>query len=139
MAQAKITAFDRATAARVREHVEKALASVGTEFGLVIKAHGGTFSPGALTMKIEFATVGDDGTAQTRDVEAFKRGALLYGLAPDDLGKTFRSSGRTFKITGLAARRSKRPIIATDTTSGKSFVFAAEDVRALLRAGERTP
>jgi len=132
---ATIKAFDRATCGIVAKRVQDALATLATELGVVINVRGGSYTPGQYTCKLEIATVSDDGTVKTRAAEAFTTLARLYGMSPDDLGKTFRMNGEPYTITGLATRRSKRPVIAKNG-KGKEYVFAVEDVkRALLPIG----
>ena len=69
-------------------------------------------------------------TEALNDVKA--KMARLYTLNPDDLGKTFTSGGKTFKIEGLKTRSHKRPVLASDVRTGKKFVFEVEAVQRAL-------
>lgn len=128
---AKITKFDRPTARTFAAAVEKALAALATEHGVSIKLGTVKYRDSSCTVTMEVATIAEDGTVATRDADAFRVMAKFYGLSPDDLGKTFRANGTTFKITGLRPRGRKRPIMATDP-HGREFVFPAEDVKRFL-------
>lgn len=128
----KITKFDRETARLIGDRVVAALGPLGKELGVVMKRGGGTFGEHTFTMKLEIGVVGDDGTVASRTAEAFKQLAPLYGLSVDDLGKTFRSGGDVYTITGLATRRTKRPLLASRGRSGKEYCFAVEDVKRLM-------
>lgn len=133
---AKITAFDRATCAVVSKRIEERLADLATELGVKITTKGGTFSGGHYTLKLEVATVSDTGMVNTREADAFKQLAALYGMSPDDLGKEFTANGKTYRITGLASRRSVRPVIAADVRTSKSYVFTVADVKLFLLANK---
>ena len=89
-----------------------------------------------ITFKFEVSATNEDGTVETKEARDFKRIAEIYGLSPDDLGKTFKTwhGKRTYTITGLVRRRRKFPISAV-CENGKSWKFPAEQVKdALSRA-----
>ena len=112
----KITNFDRKTCQMLASAVEEALKEVAQRFGVNIQRKGGgSFSPTNFTMKIEASVVGQDGTVYSREAENFKLWAKIYNLAPDDLGKSFKSyNGVTYKLVGIATKSHKFPIIAED-------------------------
>lgn len=125
----KIAKFDRATCSLVNARIAEALMGISAELGVSIRPVGGTFATNHYVVKLEIATISDDGAVQSRDADAFRHHAGIYGLSPNDLGRSFRSGGRDFVITGLRSR-GKRQILASN--SGKEFCFVAEDVRRLL-------
>lgn len=130
----KIMTFDKATCAIVRERVVQLLAPLKEEFGIAIKPAGGSFSPGAFTMKVEMAVVSADGNVETPEAQAFRMGARMLGMEATDLGREFVCQGRRFKIAGYRARSSKRPIAAIEVETGKQYVFEISAVKSGLVA-----
>jgi hypothetical protein len=64
----------------------------------------------------------------------FERYADMYGLKPEDLGRSFVSHGHTFTIDGFEVSRCTRPIMA-NREDGKPFIFAADTVAGALALG----
>ncbi len=126
----KITTFDRSTCRDVSERIAKALAPLAQELGVSITPRGGSYGPGHYTLKVEVATIATDGKVRTKQSEDFQTLAKLYGMSPNDLGRTFRSGGKEYTIAGLAPRKRARPIIAS--CGGREYCFAAEDVKRLM-------
>jgi len=79
------------------------------------------------------AVVTQQGEALTREAENFFHHAACYGLAREDLGKTFRYGDQNYKIVGLNTRSRTTPILVTDE-SGKRYKFRVEMLKALLSA-----
>lgn len=119
--------MDKQKAKLIRNAAETALAAVAEQFGVVITYKGGSFDPGQLTAKFEFAEVASDGVAQTREATDFKRYAKSFGLEPDLLGTSFSYSGDHYTIVGMKPRAPKFPVIA-ERTDGKRFKFPADVV-----------
>lgn len=139
----KITQFDRTTCRIVSKRVEEALAVLADELGVKITAGRGTFTQNSYALKVEIATIGQGGEVNTRAAEDFKQYAALYaalyGMEPDDLGKTFVHRGRTFRITGLRPRSSVRYPVLTEDPNGKAICFAVPDVLRALRPNAPLP
>ena len=53
--------------------------------------------------------------------EYFKKFCSMYGLQEEDLGRTFRSKSKTFKIAGINPRSRQYPIIIQDVDTEKQF------------------
>jgi hypothetical protein len=129
----KITKFDPATCRALSDRIKAALQPLAESLGVTITMGGGKYEAGYYDPKLRVSVVGADGTIGSPEAAAFRQLAHLYGLKAEDLGKTFRAQGDTLTITGLRTRAAKRPIVAR-ATSGKSYVFPAEDVKRLLGA-----
>jgi len=128
-----IKQFDREECRRLGGAIEEALQKVGQQYGVHIKRGNGSFNPTSLTLKIEAAIIGENGAIKDKGSEDFKRYATMYGLQPSDLGRKFKDwSGKEFEITGLAMRRTKNPILAKNTRTGKGFVWPEKEVQVLL-------
>jgi hypothetical protein len=128
----KIEELDRKSLSFLRAEIDKALAPLAEETGLVISAGNASFTPGQATLKINISTVSKDGQVNTREAENFKVLAEVYGLNSDDLGKTFTYGGKRYTICGLKPRCSK-PVIA-QSEDGRMYRFPADGVKAMLAA-----
>jgi hypothetical protein len=116
----------------LRVEIDEALAALGTKHGLVFHAGSATYQPDGTcaTYKLELAVVGDDGVVATKEAAAFRDLAgVFYGLKSEDLGRTFVSNGKTFKLTGMSAGRVKMPIQGMDVETGKTYKFAVELIK----------
>jgi hypothetical protein len=113
-----ITRQDAATLGR---EVEEALRAVAERHGLTVSVRGGTYDAGFFKPRVEFKTDGSD-------KQEFERYATMYGLQATDFGRTFTSQGREFKVAGIAPRSTRRPILATETRTGRTFKFEANAV-----------
>lgn len=128
--------MERAVVRAVREAIE------ATDFSEIERRYkvkisldgGGSFDPsehGSARWKL-VATPVVDGEVKSREALEFERMATLYGFEPSDLGKTFMSRGRRFKITGLKTRRHKYPISAECLDDGKGYKFPIDSVLVAL-------
>jgi len=129
--------MDRAKCRLIREKLEEVLSLVEDDLkalGLtaVIGRHA-SYTHANATFKVEVSELGQDGQAQTKEVEAFKQGAVLYGLKPEDLGRKFRGATGTFEICGLSPKSRKYPILAKDHR-GKVYKFAPTSVKLYMAA-----
>lgn len=116
---------------KIRDEVNALLKPIGEKYAVKMELGRATYSQNNFTFKLEGSRIGEDGTAATKEAEAFKILAKMFGLEPDDLGKTFRSQGKEFTITGLSPKSSKFPIHAKGS-DGKNYKFPAETVKLLL-------
>ena len=113
----------------IRTKIEEALAELGTTHNIRITAGGATYDRGGkfATMKLEITTIDETGKAASKDAEAFKVYAVMFGLKPDDLGKKFLYHDRVCTITGLAPKSGKYPVLA-ERDDGKVYKFRVDDV-----------
>lgn len=120
----------------LRGKMSAALQAVATEFGLKIEVGSCRFNLNSAEFKVEVSTISSDGTVNSREAVAFQRNASFFGLEPTDLGRTFRSGGETYTITGLRPNAPRFPVLA-ERADGRSFKFPSENVKALLAAMPR--
>lgn len=127
--------FDRQTVKSTRRKIQAALDTLSEELGCQIKVGRASFARDGsnCTFKVECATLSDNGTAETKEVSAFRELASMYGLSPDDLGKTFVNGGQEFTVCGLATKARRFPILAKGA-NGKSYKFPADAVKLALSA-----
>lgn len=126
-----ITSFNSGNVRIISESVEEALELVSEALGIQFKVTGCRYGTHDATMKIEMATVGDDGVAQHKEVAAFNHYAARYGLTPEDFGATFTSKSHLYEICGLKPRSKKYPILAK-RMDGKTFKFSASHIKLLM-------
>jgi hypothetical protein len=109
-----------------------ALKAVAKKHGVTIAQKAGSYARDGsnATLKFEIATIGNDGQAQTKAAQAFKRDAARFGIDPEALGTTFTSRGVEYRITGLNTRRPKYPISADRVRDGRAHKFPASVVAA---------
>lgn len=117
----------RQDAAILGREVEEALKIVAERHGLTCEIRGGTFDAGFFKPRVEFKTAGNDRSE-------FDRYATLFGLEASDFGRTFTSGGREFKVSGVAPRSTRRPILAIETRTGRTFKFEQSAVARALGA-----
>lgn len=131
--------LDRSTAGEISKDVMEALKAVALKHGVQFTQKGGSFSPTSLTLRIEAAVIGDGGVAETRERKAFSMWAGNYQLKPEWLDQTFASGTHTYKITGLATRKSKNPILCQRLDDNKTYIFPADIVKLRMEAQTKTP
>ena len=114
--------------------MQKALDVVAAEHGLQLKIKSGTYEPDGsrFTTKLEVLAPNESGEIVSKEAQDFQKYATQYDLKADDLGKTFRSNGHGFTISGMKPRSRKFPILAT-RDDGKTFKFTAEAVAQNLK------
>jgi hypothetical protein len=118
----------------MRSKIEEALSLIEKDLGVRFRIGNAKYDSSTATFKLEVMDV-VNGTVVTPEAEAFKRNAQFLGMEPCDLGKSFESNGRTFKVIGLRSGRSTKPVICT--CGGKEYVFKTDTVRIAL--GHRRP
>ena len=121
--------MDRNKAKLLREKLDEVLkAFIGPELGVSATVGRGSFTESNLTFKIEIADL-VGGVAVTKEASAFKVLAPLYGVKPEDLGRTFTFRGEQYELTGLNSRADKFPFKAKRVSDGRGFKFGEEIVK----------
>jgi hypothetical protein len=128
-----ITKLDRTNLKLLRAELDAAVFDVAKKYGISLKFGNARFTESTATIKLDIAVKDADGTVVNRGREDFTRYAEMYGLKPEWLDLTFLSGGKTYKITGLAPNRRKRPVLAE--TNGKTYIFPVEAVRTAMGVG----
>lgn len=128
----KVTEFNRSEVRRLGEAIEKAMEEVGRKHGVHIKRGNARFTSSSVTYKVEASLLGENGEVKSQEAEDFKNYASMYGLKAEDFGRTFKTwGGKPFTICGLNMRAKKNNIHAKNM-AGKTYIFPAEEVKALL-------
>ena len=128
-----ITTIERHNLDTIKTAVLKALIPVGEELGLSFEFGRGTFTENNFVVKLECATVNENGEANNRIADDFRDRAERYGLQSDDLGRTFTTHSGSFTIIGAKPKNRKYPIIA-ENASGSHYKFSAMLVKTAIAA-----
>ena len=122
---AKIKSFDHTSIRFLQTAVSDALKKVGEAFGVEFKVGGGRFSPTHYGCRLDVTIAG----TEPQEAQDFRQYADMFGLKPDDLGRTFLDRGRRFTIVGLLLRSRSYPVLAQNER-GTRFKFPVETVKA---------
>jgi hypothetical protein len=117
--------IDRQTAQTLGREIEEALREIAERHSLTVELRGGTYDASTFRPRVEFKT-------STADQDEFTRYANHYDLDPGDFGREFVSQGRTFRISGIAPRSPKRPILCDEVATGRMFKFTVDAVKDAL-------
>jgi hypothetical protein len=128
----KIDSFDRTNLRLISADLEAAIAPVAAKYGITLSYKGARFLEDNATFKIEAATIGVSGVANTRERDNFKLYASMYDLKDTDLDREITYAGKQYIIIGLNTRRSKYPIVAKRVADGKTILLTREGVKAAL-------
>ena len=129
-----ITTIERNNLDTIKTAVLEALIPVGEELGLSFEFGRGNFTENNFVVKLEIATLNEDGTINDRAADDFTNNAFRYGLRTTDLGRSFAMGdlGLRYTITGAKPKNRKYPIIAEDVAFGTTYKFSAMAVKNAL-------
>lgn len=111
---------------QIREEVESALKQISLKLGVSLSLGSGTFRENDGSFRLKVLTTGDGNTSP--EAAKWKRYCGRYGFDVSDLGKTFKSQGYEFQITGIEPSRPKYPLSAKRLFDGRGFKFPADVV-----------
>jgi hypothetical protein len=130
--------MDREKVKGLRDALQAALAPFAAANGVAVEVGSASFTGGEVRFQVDVTEIAADGTARTREAEAYEKLATLYGLPAGSLGREFQSNGKAFTITGLNARAGRFPVMAKDKASGRTYRFPVATIVARLpAAGEK--
>jgi hypothetical protein len=128
----KIDSFDRTNLRLIADDIKAALAPIAAKWGITLDYKGARFSSDNAVFKMEGATIGVTGVANTRERDNFKLYASMYGLKDTDLDREITYGSKKYKIIGLNTRRQKYPIVAIRLTDNKPILLTCEMVKMAL-------
>jgi len=131
--------LDRNTVKTISEDIMEALKAVSLKHGVQFSYKGGTFSTTSAKLRIEAAVVGDGGVVITSERRDFPVYAKMFGLQPEWLDKTFVHGNASYTITGLSTRKRTNPVNCRNERTGKTYVFPANTVAALMNSQTKIP
>jgi len=115
--------------AQLQEHLDQ----FAKNHGFRITLGRATFTDKLAEFKVSVAPIQEDGSAASPESEAFERYCCRYDLQPSDLGRTFQSGFKSYKIVGLNPRSPAYPLLCQDE-AGVIFKFPAIQVKQQLAA-----
>ena len=130
----KIKSFDRSNLRLLTGDIQTALKSVADKYGISLTYKSARFSVSNVTIKLEGAVIGAGGVVETKEHRDWKLYAPGYGLKTEWLGKAFIHGPDQFVISGLATRKSKYPVLATNVRNQKRFKFPVNTVKTLMES-----
>lgn len=117
----------------LRAEINAALAPICEKFDINFTLGKITYNPKNANAKLEIATKGEGGVVISKEATNFTNYATLYGLQPEDLGRTFTDwNKKSYTITGLNMKSEKAPVVATSLENGKSYRWPASAVKTFL-------
>lgn len=112
----------------IGEMALKALTEAFKDSNIQVKPERGTYGDGNCSLKFQFALRREDGTVETREAQDFRQFASMFGLKSEWFGRTFTANGQQFKITGLAIKSRRMPVLAQALRDGRAYKFPADTV-----------
>lgn len=112
--------------------LQKTLDAFAAEHGFKASVAPGTYTLHNVQFKAEFAVVGAEGTALTREAEHFFYFAASFGLTPQYLGKSFIDDGKNMKIIGLKPGNRSYPIMVVDDAD-RRYKYTIERIKDLVK------
>lgn len=113
--------------------IDKEIEAVFAKFDLKVGKRSATINEVEGTVSFRLTLVDknlkdEKGNASTPEAERYKKNAVYFGLKPEWLGQTFKVGPKSYKITGLRAGRTSKPVLCEIDGKG-SFILSAEVVR----------
>ena len=131
--------MDREKVKALRDKMQEALdAFVGSDNGVAVKVGAARFTDSSVTFKVDVSEI-VNGKAVTKEADAFKAMASLYGLKPEDLGRRFAFRGEQYEVAGLNPKAAKFPICGKRVSDGKGFKFGERMVALALGHALQVP
>ena len=118
----------KANARIINEAAMEALKQVAETYGLQVSEGRGGYDPtgGTFDKKYTFTIPTEDGIPAD-----FRRLASMFGMKPEDYGRTFTTHQGTYSICGISPRSRKYPILATSADNGKTYKFREHVIKPL--------
>lgn len=128
--------FTPATLTSLRNRLNAILKPLAQELGINIEAGNAVYGRTGDNAKITLVmcNIAADGTLVSKEHTAFLQYCNIYGLKPDDLGRTFMWGGKTYKLVGLKPGN-RYPFLAE--CGGRRYKLP-EEVNLLLKAQHGT-
>lgn len=108
--KSSVTKFDRKNLRNIRADLENAVKDVAEKYGIALDFGGGRFSDYRYSLKLT-CLIGSDGSTDHAKIN-WNRHCRMFGLTPEDFGRTFTDRGTKFTICGIKPKGKTYPIIA---------------------------
>lgn len=128
----------RSTLAALQNDINAALAAIGEKHGMKLTTGSCSFNPMNAVMKLNIATIGEDGSVETKEMTDLKRYGIMYGLTDAQLNSTFKHGGVDYKLVGYRTKASKNPFIIQPVDGGQRLIVSAQFVNRVTGANIST-
>jgi hypothetical protein len=115
----KLTKFDKATVRQLHETMRE-IAKNFEEIGAKLAKSRGVYTAETFKLTLEFQI-----DAPETGQKLFERECGAVGLKPTDFGREVTWNGDKFKVTGVAPRSRKYPVLVKRASDGKGFKLPA--------------
>jgi hypothetical protein len=112
-----------------RMEVEQALQEVAKKYDINIKSGKIKYNENSLEMDLKASKKEVNG--KSFDQSEFEKVAFMYGFKPEDFGRQFNMSGKTFTLYGFKSSARTMPVLAKGN-DGKNYKFGTEVARLLI-------
>jgi hypothetical protein len=126
--------IDRQLLRILRDSIDKAIADLGEEHGVILETGNATFSDNNFTLKIEGSQM-VGGNVMTKEAVAY-RTYRMHEQTGLELFEEFPYNRMRFKVTGYKTRAKKRPIVCHNLDTGADHVFPTSLVKRLVGMGD---
>lgn len=114
---------------KLRVSIDKAIADLGKEHGVILETGNASYSDNNFTIKVEGSQmVGDE--VMTKEAVAYRYHSM-HEQTGFELFEEFTHNGVTFKVTGYRPRATKRPILCHNMSTGRDHVFPIGSLKRL--------
>jgi len=131
-----MTTITRDLLKTLRPEIQAALAQIGKNHGLTIELGNATFNEAVATCKLIVAAPAGVALDHAAAADFTKLIWQYHGMKKEDLGRSFKYMGSTYKIKGLMPRRTKFPILCEK--NGKLVLLPEMVVSEALNGGHRS-
>lgn len=125
---AKVAEFNKMTAMQMRKVLEAKFAEIEAETGVKLKIGNIAYNQNTFRTKLEAVIAAKEVENAQSD---WNRKCMLYGLSPEDYGKTFMSHGIKMRMFRIDTKKYKMPIIC-EGSDGKNYKFNSMSVKAMI-------
>jgi len=135
-----IVRFDKPTLRALRSSLDRALEGVATLYGIRVRVGNAKFTDTTADFRLELVVdrpaTADGKVPESKEAQAFRQLAPVYGFTPADLGATVLLD-EPFRIIGARPAAPKRPILLASIATGRRVVAPPTLVRVGLDAARR--
>jgi len=120
-----IKQFNKTQIIQLRSSIDEALDRVAKEYGITISAGNCSFSSNEANFKLKLNTIGEGGTAITRESQNWDFYKNRTNCSHLSVGDTIQLQGNSYILTGYNTRAKKAPIQFKDS-SGNGYKCSIE-------------
>ncbi len=128
----KITQFNKENLKSMRDEINANLKELGESYGISFKVGNISYSETEFKASLKCTIALNETELADKEKNDFTANCLFFGLSPEDYGKEFVNSGKTFQIKGLKFNSRKYPILAKCLADGKTYKFAEDSIKKLI-------